>query len=222
MQINIITIFPQMFQNVFDYGIIFQGIKKGILEINVHDLRNWAKDKHKRVDNRPFGGGVGMILMVEPLFLVIEEITNNSQSKPYVIYTSPQGSLLNQQKAEQLSNHDNIIIICGRYEGIDQRVIDNLVDEEISIGDYVLSGGEFPAMVIVDAITRLKPDVIKNSEFNKNESFSDPNDRSLLDFPQYTRPEDFRGNKVPEVLLSGNHKKIEEWRNQNRKKKFPN
>lgn len=209
MTFDIITIFPDMFGAVFEHGIIGQAVKSGILKVNVHDLRKWSNDKHKQVDDKPFGGGTGMVLMPEPLFAAIDELkTENSK----VIFTSPKGKRLSQQMSENLSKNEHLIFICGRYEGIDQRIIDNFVDFEISIGDYVLSGGEIPVMVIIDSISRLVPNVIKNSDFNTDESFSNPQNRDELDYPQYTRPSDFMGNKVPDVLLSGNHKMIFDWR----------
>ena len=212
MKIDIITIFPEMFENIFKAGIIGQA-DKSILDIQIHDLRKHTTYKHNQVDDRPFGGGAGMVLMPEPLFNAIESLkTDNS----YVIFLSPKGVALKQEVSERLSKHEHLILICGRYEGIDQRVIDKLVNEEVSIGDYVLSGGEIPAMVLVDSISRLIPGVIKNEEFNNSESFSNPEDRSKLDFPQYTRPADFRGLKVPEILLSGHHKKVEDWRESQR------
>ena len=212
MKIDIITIFPEMFENIFKAGIIGQA-DKSILDIQIHDLRKHTTYKHNQVDDRPFGGGAGMVLMPEPLFNAIESLkTDNS----YVIFLSPKGVALKQEMSERLSKHEHLILICGRYEGIDQRVIDKLVNEEVSIGDYVLSGGEIPAMVLVDSISRLIPGVIKNEEFNNSESFSNPEDRSKLDFPQYTRPADFRGLKVPEILLSGHHKKVEDWRESQR------
>ncbi|OGC52401.1 tRNA (guanosine(37)-N1)-methyltransferase TrmD [candidate division WWE3 bacterium RIFCSPLOWO2_01_FULL_39_13] len=227
MKFNIITIFPDLFSSTFSYGIIKHAVDNGLLEINIHDLRKWTCDRHKQVDDRSFGGGPGMILKPEPLFEAVEsiklkdEVTDSLQKRDkqnrtkehgHVILLSPQGKTFNQQKAEELSKIDNIILICGRYEGVDQRVIENIVDEEISIGRYVLSGGEIPAMVVIDAVSRLIQGVIKNEDFNANESFSDPKDRDKLDFPQYTRPADYKGMKVPEVLLSGDHKKIETWR----------
>ena len=212
MKIDIITIFPEMFENIFKAGIIGQA-DKSILDIQIHDLRKHTTYKHNQVDDRPFGGGAGMVLMPEPLFNAIESLkTDNS----YVIFLSPKGVALKQEVSERLSKQEHLILICGRYEGIDQRVIDKLVNEEVSIGDYVLSGGEIPAMVLVDSISRLIPGVIKNEEFNNSESFSNPEDRSKLDFPQYTRPADFRGLKVPEILLSGHHKKVEDWRESQR------
>ena len=213
MIINIITIFPQMFDCLFDFGIIAQGVKSGKLKINIHNLRDFTHDKHKVVDGRPFGGGPGMVLKPEPLFEAVEAIKSKSESKDAtVIYLTPQGKKLTQEKCEDLSKLKNLIIICGRYEGIDQRVRDNMVDEEISVGDYVLSGGEIPAMTLVDAISRLIPGVIKNEEFNESESFSDKADRSKLDYKVYTRPENYKGIKVPEVLLSGNHEEVRKWR----------
>ena len=213
MKINIITIFPQMFDCLFDFGIIAQGVKSGKLKINIHNLRDFTHDKHKVVDGRPFGGGPGMVLKPEPLFEAVEAIKSKSESKDAtVIYLTPQGKKLTQEKCEDLSKLKNLIIICGRYEGIDQRVRDNMVDEEISVGDYVLSGGEIPAMTLVDAISRLVPGVIKNEEFNESESFSDKADRSKLDYKVYTRPENYKGIKVPEVLLSGNHEEVRKWR----------
>lgn len=200
-----------MFDNIFAWGIIQQGVKKDLIRIKIHDLRRWAKDRHKQVDDRPFGGGPGMILKPEPLFDAITDLKTQVPS-PLVIFLTPQGKTLNQKLAETLTIKDHLILICGRYEGIDQRVRDKLVDWEISIGNYVLSGGEIPAMVLVDTISRLVPGVIGNEEFNKQESFSDPLDRSKLDHPQYTRPADYKGIKVPNVLLSGDHKEIDKWR----------
>ena len=212
MKIDIITIFPEMFEKVFDFGVIGQADKE-LLDIRIHDLRKYTTYNHKQVDDRPFGGGAGMVLMPEPLFNAVESLkTDNS----FVIFLSPKGVDLKQEVSESLSKKDHLILICGRYEGIDQRVIDELVDQEISIGNYVLSGAEIPAMVLVDTISRLIPGVIKNEEFNSSESFSDPEDRNKLDFPQYTRPADFRGLKVPEILLSGNHKEIQKWRESKR------
>ena len=215
MKIDIITIFPEMFAKVFEFGIISQAQKDSIIDIEVHDLRKWANNKHNQVDDRPFGGGPGMVLMPEPLFAAIIELKTKNT---HVIFLSPHGKVLEQDKSEELSHKNHLILVCGRYEGIDQRVIDKLVDEEISVGKYVLSGGEIPAMVLVDTIVRLIPGAIKNSEFNDSESFSNPNDRDLLDFPQYTRPADFSGLKVPDVLLNGNHQEIAKWRKQNQMK----
>ncbi len=216
MKIDIITIFPEMFEKIFDYGIPAQAIKSGVLEINVINLRDFTGKSYKQVDDRPFGGGVGMVLMPEPLSKAIESVKNKNSK---VINLSPSGNLLNQSLSEEFSREAHLIIICGRYEGIDQRIIDMYVDYEISIGEYVLSGAEIPTMVLVDSISRLIPGAIKNSEFNESESFSDPSDRTKLDYPVYTRPADFKGFKVPEVLLNGNHKEIEAWRESQRKRR---
>lgn len=216
MKIDIITIFPDMFKEVFESGIVAQAQKNNLVELKIHNLRNWTHDKHKQVDDRPFGGGAGMVLKPEPLFEAISELKSEVSN---VIFLTPSGQTLNQEKVEKLSEESHLILICGRYEGIDQRVIDELVDLEISIGNYVLSGGEIPAMVLVDAVTRLIPGVIKNEEFNDSESHSNPENRDQLDYPQYTRPEEYKGLKVPNILLSGNHAEIEKWRDSVRKSK---
>lgn len=216
MKIDIITIFPEMFEKIFEFGIPAQAIKTGVLNINIINLRDFTDKSYKQVDDRPFGGGVGMVLMPEPLSKAIESVKTD-RSK--VINLTPSGEVLSQNVSEKLSELEHVIIICGRYEGIDQRIIDLYVDYEISIGDYVLSGAEIPAMVLVDSISRLIPGAIKNEEFNDSESFSDPDDRTKLDYPVYTRPAEFMGRKIPDVLLSGNHKEIQNWREKNRKKR---
>jgi len=206
MKVEIITIFPDMFQAIFEYGIIKRAIDKGIIKIICIDLRDFTKDKHRTVDDRPFGGGEGMVFKPEPLAAAIRSIKVSEKTK--IIYLSPQGVVLNQQKAKELSKLEHMILICGRYEGIDQRIIDLFVDEEISIGDYILSGGEIPAMVLVDTVTRLLPGAVGHPQSTENESF----ENSLLEGPVYTRPADFEGHKVPQVLLSGNHKEIARWK----------
>lgn len=218
MKIDIITIFPEMFDNVFEFGIPSQAKKSGLLEINILNLRDFAnnQDGYRQVDDRPFGGGTGMVLMPEPLSRAIESVRTE---KSVIINLSPQGQTLNQALAENLSVKEHLIIICGRYEGIDERIVEQYVDIQISIGDYVLSGGEFATMVIIDALARLIPGAIKNSDFNKSESFSDKTNRELLDHPVYTRPADFKGHKVPDVLLSGDHQKVKDWESKNRKSK---
>lgn len=213
MKIDIITIFPDMFTGIFEFGVIGKGITAELFELNIHDLRNWSENRHKQIDDRPYGGGPGMILMAEPLGKAIESLKTD---KSVVILTTPSGVPFEQEIAEHFSKENHLIIICGRYEGIDQRIIELYVDYEISIGSYVLSGGEIPAMVIIDAVARLIPGVIQNNSFNENESFSDPENRKKLDFPQYTRPPEYKGLNVPEVLLSGNHNEIKKWREQNR------
>jgi len=229
MKVDILTLFPEMFKGPFDESIVKRAVDKKLVQINIHNLRNWTKDKHRTVDGRPFGGGTGMIMKVEPIDRALQDLkseiripacrqgrpkseTNSNQStinnQQLTILLSPRGKLFNQKKALQLSKLDHLILLCGHYEGVDERVSD-LVDEEISIGDYVLTGGELPAMVVVDSMVRLIPGVLEKPDATVNESFSES---SLLEYPQYTRPADYNGKKVPEILLSGNHKKINEWR----------
>ncbi|MBF0503902.1 MAG: tRNA (guanosine(37)-N1)-methyltransferase TrmD [Candidatus Omnitrophica bacterium] len=205
---DIITIFPTMFVPVFNESILKRAQEKKRIAIRVHDLRDYTDDKkHRKIDDRPFGGGPGMVMMPQPLFDAVKAIKGRRKAK--VIYTSPAGKPFTQFHAKRLTKAKNLIIICGHYEGIDERVRESLVDEELSVGDYVLTGGEIPAMLIVDAITRLIPGVLGKKESLIHESFED----NLLEGPQYTRPANFRGKKVPDVLLSGNHKTIEIWRN---------
>ncbi len=204
MKINILTLFPSMFKGPFDESIVKRAQDKGLIEIKIHDLRKWGLGQRRTVDDRPYGGGVGMVMMVEPVFNALNEI-KTKYSK--VILLTPQGKTFNQEKARELSKEKEIILICGHYEGYDER-IRNLADEEISIGDYVLTGGEIPAMAITDAVVRLIPKVLEKPQATEFESFS----QNLLEYPQYTRPENFKEEKVPPVLLSGNHKEIEKWR----------
>ena len=214
MRIDVLTIFPEFFGQVFDFGIIRRAKLANIVEINVHDIREFATDKHKMVDDRPFGGGDGMVLKAEPIFLAIESILGTSNRDEYpegtkVILLTPQGKPLKQALAKEVAEETkHAVIICGRYEGVDERVNDALVTDEISIGDYVLSGGEPAAVVLVDSIVRLLPNALGSETSAENDSFSD----GLLDYPHYTRPADFRGMKVPDVLLNGNHAEIEKWR----------
>lgn len=204
MKIDILTLFKNSFTPLFE-SIIGRAVKNNILKIDITDIREFSKDKHKKCDDTPFGGGEGMLMTPQPLFDAINSVrTENS----YIVYMSPKGKVFNQQKAKELSNKKHLVFICGHYEGVDQRVIDTFVDEEISIGDYVLTGGELPAMVVVDAVSRFVPDVLGNESSAYNESFKN----NLLEFPQYTKPAEFKGQKVPEILLSGNHKQIEKWR----------
>jgi len=223
MKFDIITIFPDFFVGPLSHGMVFQAQKRGLIEIRVHDLRDFTNDRHQTVDDRPFGGGPGMVLKPEPLFRAIRKIqADKTTISQKVILLSPQGKRFEQQLATQMSTLNEALLICGRYEGVDERVSECLVDEEISIGDYVLSGGELAACVFVDAVTRLLPGVLNNRSSAVNESFaaleSAPISDSgtppsfLLDYPHYTRPEDFEGRCVPEVLLSGDHKRIERWR----------
>jgi len=205
MKIDILTLFPKMFKGPFDESIIKRAQKKGLIEIQTHDLRKWTKDKRKTVDDRPFGGGVGMILMVEPIYKALRDLKNKNSK---VILMDPRGRTFNQKIAGNLAKEKHLIFICGHYEGVDERVKKHLVDEEISIGDYVLTGGELPAMIIIDTLIRQIPGVLIKPEASSKESFSE----NLLEYPQYTRPANFKGWKIPEVLLSGNHKKIDKWR----------
>jgi tRNA (guanine37-N1)-methyltransferase len=214
VKIDVLTIFPEFFTQVFEFGIIRRAKLAGIVEINVHDVRSFATDKHQMTDDRPFGGGDGMVMKPEPIFAAVEHLLSTSDRSLYpkgarVVMLSPQGKPLTQAIAKELADEvDRIILICGRYEGVDERVNDALVTDEISIGDYVLSGGEPAAVVLTDAIVRLLPEALGSETSAENDSFSN----GLLDCPHYTRPAEFRGMKVPEVLLNGNHAEIEKWR----------
>ncbi len=214
MQFDIVTLFPEMFSGPFDQSIISRAKKKALIEINLYDLREWAIDKRGTVDDRPYGGGVGMVLQVQPIFEALKKIkTVGMKSKNRVVLLDPRGQKFTQAKAREYADLEQIVFICGRYEGVDQRVADYLVSESVSIGDYVLTGGEIPTMVIIDAVTRLIPGVLEKPGATQLESFSS---EKITEHPQYTRPEDFNGWKVPEVLLSGNHQEIEKWRNRER------
>ncbi len=208
MKIDILTLFPSMFEGFLNESIIKRAIDKKIVEINIHNIRDYSQDKHKKVDDYPFGGGAGMVLMCEPVFLAIEDVKTKDS---IVIMMTPSGKTFNENIAYDLSTKKHIILLCGHYEGFDER-IKSIVDMELSIGDYVLTGGEIPSMAITDAVVRLIPGAI-NKESLVSESFTD----DLLDYPQYTRPADFRGMKVPEVLLSGHHENIRKYRENQRK-----
>lgn len=207
MRVDVITIFPEMVDFPLSKSIIGKARDKGILNLCVHNLREYSGNKHYSVDDTPYGGGPGMVMKVEPFFNAITNLSID-KSKSKIILMSPQGTTLNQNKVRELSEIERLIILCGHYEGIDERVKKMFVDEEISIGDYILTGGELGAVVLIDAITRLLPNVLGSSESTVEESFSD----GLLEYPHYTKPREFQGLKVPEVLLSGNHGKIELWR----------
>ena len=214
MKIDVLTIFPEFFAQVFDFGIIRRAKLAEIVEIKVHDLREFTLDEHHRVDDRPFGGGDGMVFKCEPIFNAIENLIGTTERESYphgtrVVLLSPQGRVFKQTFAKEFADESNhIVLICGRYEGIDERVNEALVTDEISIGDYVLSGGEAAAIVLTDAIIRLLPNALGSETSAENDSFSN----GVLDCPHYTQPRDFRGMEVPDVLLSGNHAKIERWR----------
>lgn len=206
MKIDVISLFPQTIRPALQVGILKRAHNDGALTTNVHDLRNFATDRNKSVDDYPYGGGAGMILKPEPLFAAVRALIGKSQHR--VIYLTPQGKPFNQRFAEVLSLESHLILICGRYKGIDERVRENLVTDEISIGDYVLSGGEIPALVMIDAIARILPGVLGDYESAESDSFS----QELLDHPHYTRPADFQGIKVPDILLSGHHEKVSRWK----------
>lgn len=205
MKFDVLTLFPEMF-DILKQSIIGKAQEKELIDINLVNIRNFSNDKHKKVDDTPYGGGAGMVMMPDVVDRAYQSV-KTTESK--VIYMSPQGKTLNQKKVEDLAKEKHLIILCGHYEGIDQRVLDKIVDEEISIGDYVLTGGEIPAMVLIDSVSRYIEGVLKEDSI-KEESFSN----GLLEYPQYTRPEIFDGKKVPEILLSGHHEKINEWRKQ--------
>ncbi len=221
MRFDVITIFPDFFRGAFDYGIIRRAQAAGLVDVGTHDLREWTKDKHRMVDDRPFGGGDGMVLKAEPIFAAVEDLTGASERERFaegtrVVLLSPQGRVFTQAVAGELAlTAAHVVLICGRYEGVDERVAETLVTDEISIGDYVLSGGEPAAVVMVDAIVRLIPGALGSETSAANESFSD----GLLDYPHYTRPPEFRGMRVPEILLTGHHGEIARWRAQQALKK---
>ena len=208
IRFDIMTLFPQLCDTILSESIIGRARKAEILEIVTHNIRDYSQDKFRRVDDTPYGGGKGMLMKPDPICDCYDAITEGCEEKPYTVYMSPKGTVFNQKKAKELSEKKHIVILCGHYEGIDQRAIDAIVDEEISIGDYVLTGGEIPATVLVDAVARLIPGVLSDPECYEKESHSD----GLLEYPQYTRPYEFRGQKVPDVLISGHHENIEKWR----------
>lgn len=213
MRIDIITIFPKMFEAVLNESIIKRAQKKGKVKIVIHNLRDYTQNKHRKIDDRPFGGGSGMVLRLEPIFKAVESLMQGAKigkgrKQVSIILFTPRGEKLTQKITKRLVKYKHLILICGHYEGVDERVRQYLVDQEISIGDYVLTGGELPAMVLVDCLVRLIPGVLGDKDSLTFESFED----NLLEYPHYTRPANFRGLKVPKVLLSGNHKKIEAWR----------
>ncbi len=208
MRLDIITLFPEMFKPVLGDSIIGRAQKSGEIEIHTHQLRDFAFDKHRRVDDTPYGGGMGMLMKAEPIALCFEDICRQTGDRPYFVYMSPQGRTLTQQRLRELSELKNICVLCGHYEGVDQRLLDEFVDEEISIGDYVLTGGEIPAMVFCDALCRMVPGVLTNNECFTEESHFN----GLLEYPQYTKPAEWRGIEVPGILLSGHHANIEKWR----------
>lgn len=208
MRFDVLTLFPDMFEACLGDSIIARARKKGIIELNLINIRDFSKNKHKKTDDYPYSGGGGMLMTPQPIYDAYMSIAQGLDYKPYTIYMSPQGRVFKQEIAVELSGYEHIVILCGHYEGVDQRIIDMIADSEISIGDFVLTGGEIPAMAVIDAVSRMVPGVLSEQSSYENEShFS-----GLLEYPQYTRPEEFMGRRIPEVLISGHHAKIEEWK----------
>ena len=209
MRFNVVTLFPDMFPGYLSQSLLNKAIERGLIDVQIHDLRNWADNKHNRVDDRPFGGGPGMVIMVEPVVKCVESILSDQPGAKTILLT-PQGKRLDQRMVEDLAEFDSFVFLCGRYEGFDQRVVDILQPEEISVGDYVLNGGEVASMVMIDTLLRMVPGVLGDEESSIQDSFSSGN--RLLEFAQYTRPREFRGHEVPDILLSGDHERIRKWR----------
>jgi tRNA (guanine37-N1)-methyltransferase len=212
MRIDVLTLFPEMFSGYLGQSLLKKAVDTGIVEVAVHNIRDWAQGKHRQVDDRPFGGGPGMVLMPGPVVDAVESVQRQGDAPGHLVYLSPQGRRLDQRVAAELAGHKRLVLLCGRYEGIDERAIDVLQPDEISIGDFILGGGEVAAMVVIDAVVRLVPGVLGDDESNKQDSFS--GNPPLLEFPQYTRPREFRGRRVPDVLMSGDHEEIARWREQ--------
>ncbi|MBE6531173.1 MAG: tRNA (guanosine(37)-N1)-methyltransferase TrmD [Ruminococcaceae bacterium] len=212
MRFDIMTLFPEFVEGILKESIIGRAQKSGAIEVCCHNIRDYSEDKHRRVDDTPYGGGKGMLMMAPPIYECYRAIVDMQKSDAdisrRVVYMSPAGTVFNQKKAEELAKYDNLIILCGHYEGVDQRIIDEIVDEEISIGDFVLTGGELPACIVTDSVARLVDGVLSDAECHLNESISS----GMLEYPQYTRPFEFHGVSVPEVLISGNHGNIDKWR----------
>ena len=212
MRIDVLTLFPEMFGDYLGQSILKLAIERGLVDVRLHNIRDWARDRHQTVDDRPYGGGPGMLLKVAPVVECVEAVQAQHGAVGHLVLLTPQGRRLSQAGVERLAAQSRLLLVCGRYEGFDQRVIDILQPDQFSIGDYVLSGGEVAAMVVIDAVTRLIPGVLGAATSSQQDSFSQP--ERLLEFAQYTRPRDFRGHRVPEVLLSGNHPEIARWRRQ--------
>lgn len=208
MRIDILTLFPDMCDTVMSESIIGRARKNGKVQINCIDIRNYTQDKHRRVDDKPYGGGMGMVMTAQPIYDCFQSLCGELGCRPHLIYLTPQGRTLTQERIKQLSKLDNIALLCGHYEGIDERVIEALEPEEISVGDYVLTGGELPALIVADAVSRMLPGVLSDDECFQEESHYN----SLLEYPQYTHPAEWQGRQVPEILLSGNHAKVDKWR----------
>lgn len=210
MHFSVLTLFPEMIQEIMNTSIMGRAVDKGIISLDAVNIRDYAFNKHNKVDDYPYGGGAGMLMQAEPIYLSYEAVCKKCTGKPRVIYTTPQGRPFDQNLARELAGEEDVIILCGHYEGVDERVLEEIVTDYVSIGDYVLTGGELPAMIMVDAISRLVPGVLNNDVSAEFETF----ENHLLEYPQYSRPEEWHGKKVPEVLLSGHHVNIEKWRHQ--------
>ena len=208
MKYYVMTLFPEMFEQVMGSSIMGKAIDQGLIELEIFNIRDFTLDKHNKVDDYPYGGGAGMVMEAEPIYRCYEEICSRAEKRPAVVYMTPQGEVFSQRKAESLSTKDEVVFLCGHYEGVDERVLEEIVTDYVSIGDYVLTGGELPSMIMVDAISRLVPGVLHNDVSAEFESFQD----NLLEYPQYSRPETWHDKKVPEVLMSGHHANIEKWR----------
>jgi tRNA (guanine37-N1)-methyltransferase len=212
MRFDVLTLFPEMFAGYLGQSLLKRAIERGLVEVRLHDIRDWSTNKHKKVDDRPFGGGPGMVLMVEPVVRCVEAVRQEDVDPGHLVMLTPQGRRLEQPLVEQLAEHGRILLLCGRYEGFDERIRLILQPDEVSVGDYVLNGGEVAAMVMIDAVIRLVPEVLGDEHSSVGDSFS--GEERLLEYPQYTRPREFRGLEVPEVLLNGNHEEIARWRQQ--------
>ncbi len=208
MTFDVMTLFPEMIENITSESIIGRARRAGLITVRAHNIRDFSKDKHRKVDDTPYGGGMGMLMAAPPIYDCYLSVKEKQTGSSICVFMSAQGKVLDQKKAIELSRYDNITVLCGHYEGVDRRIVDEIVDEEISIGDYVLTGGELPACILIDAVSRMREGVLSDSECFENESIYG----GVLEYPQFTRPEEFRGRKVPEVLLGGDHKKIEKWR----------
>jgi tRNA (guanine37-N1)-methyltransferase len=210
MRFDVLTLFPELFSGYLGQSLLRRAIDAGVIDVQLHNIRGWAHGKHKQVDDRPFGGGPGMVMRPEPVVECVEAVQQMGEVPGHLVLLSPQGRRLNQRVVEELAGHPRLLLICGRYEGVDQRVIDLLAPDELSIGDYILGGGEVAAMVVIDAVVRLVPGVLGDEQSNKQDSFS--GEPPLLEYAQYTRPREYRGLKVPDVLVTGNHLEIARWR----------
>lgn len=210
MRFDVLTLFPEMFPDYLGQSLLKLAIDRGLVDVQLHNMRDWAAGRHKQVDDRPFGGGPGMVLMPEPVVACVEAVQRLASRPGKLVMLTPQGARLDQPRVEQLASHERLVLLCGRYEGFDERIMEILQPEEISIGDFILNGGEVAAMVVIDSVIRLVPGVLGHDQSSRNDSFS--GEQRLLEFPQYTRPREFRGLAVPEVLLSGDHEAIARWR----------